>query len=450
MNIFVTSIASLIIAITSFYLSSEFGEHNYEAQLILMTAIIPNAYILIDSALNPKSSILFMIVSYYNISMFIIPGMIHSAKGYFPFFLTEYPDSVVTYGSILTTVYSICLMLGYLHARHYGHYTDNSSNTNTLHQDTTITIVLATTMIIISAGLIAALGKDIFTTPRSEMFGEEEASPVTLLMYYTAKNAIFVSMIFTYIKLRTDRGPILLMIFIPLLALTLFTNNPLATTRFQLFGFIVIFLFVTGYIKTVASKVIMIILLVFGQFVLLPFQDAIARGTDGGSFEFKPIEYLSIHGDFDGFQSLLSTIILVQATGLRFGYQFLGAVLTFIPREYWTTKPYATGVIAAEEMGFRFTNLSAPMPAEIYADFGFLGIVIISCIIGHVLTRIDYNAQNSLMDKRNFVNVLLYGGCIGYVTIVFRGSLIAIMFPIYTYFTVVMIWKITYEFMKKY
>ena len=85
-------------------------------------------------------------------------------------------------------------------------------------------------------------------------------------------------------------------------------------------------------------------------------------------------------------------------------------------------------------MHFDYTNLSAPLPAEMYVDFGVLGVCLIPILIGIALKTLDRGAQHVIVNGHPFGSRLLYGGVIGFSVILCRGALLAVSGPIYLYF----------------
>ena len=90
----------------------------------------------------------------------------------------------------------------------------------------------------------------------------------------------------------------------------------------------------------------------------------------------------------------------VNQFGFSYGYQLLGALLFFVPRSIWPSKPYGTGRMAFEALHQHwFTNVSAPLVAEGYSNFGIIGLIFFGLIVGSASNSIDKKFWN---DKRNF------------------------------------------------
>jgi hypothetical protein len=101
--------------------------------------------------------------------------------------------------------------------------------------------------------------------------------------------------------------------------------------------------------------------------------------------------FLETH--YDAWANIYTTLEMGQRDGLAGGRQLLGALLFFVPSQWWGDKPLATGI----EIGnflmtwyqMWFTNLSAPLVAEGYLDFGVLGVVAYALGLAALVQRIE-------------------------------------------------------------
>src|SRR3546814_3227745 len=155
----------------------------------------------------------------------------------------------------------------------------------------------------------------------------------------------------------------------------------------------------------------------------------LSRGDLNHLEYFDPVDYYRTSGDFDGMQSTLNVVHYVDQQGTRKGGQLAGTAFTFIPRSIWPDKPQPTGSLAAQNIGYHFLNISAPLPSEIYIDFWYPGAVILGFLIGFALLRVDMAAR--IYQRSDDVMLTLFLGLIiGFETIVLRGSLMAALAPI--------------------
>lgn len=93
--------------------------------------------------------------------------------------------------------------------------------------------------------------------------------------------------------------------------------------------------------------------------------------------------------DFDGFQQVVNTLFLVDSHGLAGGRHLFAAVLFFVPRSMWPEKARIASADVAEHAGYSFTNLSLPVFAELYLQFGVLGLIAGMLALGVVAARLD-------------------------------------------------------------
>jgi hypothetical protein len=125
-------------------------------------------------------------------------------------------------------------------------------------------------------------------------------------------------------------------------------------------------------------------------------------------------------GDYDAFQQVAHAVEWVQATGLH-PQQLLGPPLFWVPRVWWPDKPYDTGIVLAMFKGFHFTNLSAPIPAELYVSGGPVLVALGGLLMGYVWCRMDHRL--ALFGPRGFIGLIVPVLSV-YQFILLRGSLL--------------------------
>ncbi len=93
--------------------------------------------------------------------------------------------------------------------------------------------------------------------------------------------------------------------------------------------------------------------------------------------------YFSVN--YDAWANTYTIVEMVGREGIGWGRQLLGDVLFFVPSSVWHTKPLATGIAVGNYLimhhGGWFTNLSAPLPAEGYIDFGNVGAALYGAVL---------------------------------------------------------------------
>jgi hypothetical protein len=142
--------------------------------------------------------------------------------------------------------------------------------------------------------------------------------------------------------------------------------------------------------------------------------------------------YLSVN--YDSWANVYTSIEIVRTHALQWGHQVLGSLLFFVPSALWTTKPLATGIFLANYLisnySMWFTNLSAPLVAEGYLDFGYLGVIGYAALLAASLVRLNKFAAR--MDSWSAFPIGVYYAV--FLMIILRGSLmIALAFTVAAY-----------------
>ncbi|MFI7589559.1 hypothetical protein ACIB24_21035 [Spongisporangium articulatum] len=92
--------------------------------------------------------------------------------------------------------------------------------------------------------------------------------------------------------------------------------------------------------------------------------------------------------DFDGFQQVVNTVQYTQDLGHTYGLHTLSAALYVVPRSIWTAKARSSSLDVAEHRGYQFIDLSEPLHAELFLDFGW-GAVLLMGGVGLLWRRLD-------------------------------------------------------------
>jgi hypothetical protein len=165
--------------------------------------------------------------------------------------------------------------------------------------------------------------------------------------------------------------------------------------------------------------------------LLFPLADAFRYGSTAEFKSDSPVNALTT-GDFDAFGQLTNTLMYLQAKGTTDGQQLLGVVFFWVPRDVWSSKPVDTGILLANFRGYSFTNLSAPLQAELLINGSWIALIAGMFALGWFARRADVQIQNALALSRS-PGVL---GCIlpGYMFLILRGSLLQAM----AYFAVIL------------
>lgn len=218
----------------------------------------------------------------------------------------------------------------------------------------------------------------------SSVFSKTE----TLIYSNLLKVPIFVVFIISLViwknKVCINMDKFLLVLIIICLFITnILISNPISNARYW-FGSVIItslFIIFKWGKNTFAIWVLTLVSLLL---IIFPYADAF-RSSTTFSFNSSDLIYLLTQkGDYDAFQQLLNTINYVEIAGVSYGLQLLGALFFWVPRNLWVDKPVGSGQLVAETLGYKFTNLSEPLWAEGYINFGILGVVIFFFVYGYI------------------------------------------------------------------
>jgi hypothetical protein len=239
--------------------------------------------------------------------------------------------------------------------------------------------------------------------------------------------------------LRTNSKWVFFALFVLILGVNAIVNNPLSLSRFWFFGAIVGFMWLIFPLVHVFFRILYVVGMPGSQFVILPWFSQLTRQMGGIEYTLVSLRDYLNHGDFDGFQTITNCLILISEQGFFFGKNILSVMLFYIPRTMWASKAEPLGVVAADYMGYSFTNLSAPLYVELYADFGLISLVGGFWCLGHYVRKLD-DSFNKLVSVGH-IGVLTLMVCIfaGYITILMRGSLLGVISGIASLFLVVSI-----------
>jgi len=217
-----------------------------------------------------------------------------------------------------------------------------------------------------------------------------------------------------------------------LLLLVLATENPLTEKRNAL-GPVYIGILLVAFQGWFAKRSRILMLLVLSMVVVFPVSSLFTHnhqqtlGALSMSQVWDEIElhYFSIN--YDSWANIYTSVEIVKVHGLQWGHQLLGSILFFVPSSIWTGKPLATGIFLADYLianySMWFTNLSAPLAAEGYLDFGFVGVVAYAGGLAFFVAFLNRFARRR--DKWIAFPMAIYTSV--FLMIVMRGSLMIAM-----------------------
>jgi hypothetical protein len=163
--------------------------------------------------------------------------------------------------------------------------------------------------------------------------------------------------------------------------------SPISGARFFIFA-MYFGLYVLMFPPVGKFRFAYVVLLYMGLFgsQVLPAFAAWATGQAGTIHRFDANYFYA--GHFDGYENLCHSIDYVRDNGIVWGRQLLGALLFWVPRDWWPTKPVGSAAYIATSylstsFNVTFTNLASPLLQEAYLNFGTIGVVATFAIVGY-------------------------------------------------------------------
>jgi hypothetical protein len=324
-----------------------------------------------------------------------------------PKFVNFFPfkEGFIYYANLLICVFNIIFIFSYLYfkKRLKNYIPEAIINENQKHLPFTILIILGLSFLVFFGSI--QFVQDEFSRPS---WVKSPNSVATLLVW---KKFLFmipfagIILCFQYFKKDNKiKGNLInIILFLSLFTLLIiWFKNPFTEKRNALgpIYLSIIFLAIPKLFNTnlkTLSFLFFVMIIVFPLSAIITHSDAtfieiyynpiilIQQMKGGGvSDAFNTLNY-------DAFGNIMATIDYVQKFGFSYGYQLLGGVLFFIPRAFWTTKPYSSGQVIGEHLindfGFGFSNLSNPLVSESFINFGWIGVLVFPVILAYVFIQ---------------------------------------------------------------
>ncbi len=171
-----------------------------------------------------------------------------------------------------------------------------------------------------------------------------------------------------------------------------------------------------------------VLMMVFGLVIIFPLMDAFRRVSFlevdvVATLQSIATSFVSdlTQGHYDAYTMFMLIQEYVAQTGLSLGGQLLGVLLFFVPRTIWPSKALGSGQTAAEFFQWSFTNLSCPLPAEGYINFGIVGVILFAFILAKVGKWLD----DTYWKGRSQVVKVVYPFVVPFIFFLMRGDLLS-------------------------
>ncbi|MFI8853389.1 O-antigen polymerase [Streptomyces sp. NPDC053499] len=231
------------------------------------------------------------------------------------------------------------------------------------------------------------------------------------------------------------RRPLVPVLWLAMLGLNVVVNNPVSNPRYWFLTVLFSLLF-TAFPRSPVMYRAALATGVAVALVVFPFADRF-RYEEGADRPRQStgslLEPLTMK-DYDQTGMLANTVTFVDSgEGHSYGRQLTGTALFFVPRTVWTGKPHDPGTRVGEWMGMPYPNLSSPLWAELWLDFGPLGMALGFAAVGYGAARADRRyARRTAEESRagpgrwgpGSVAAVAVPLVAGYSFILLRGSLL--------------------------
>jgi len=416
----------------AFLVSQWHGSANLLPRLVLAAALTIWSYVIGKIIQTRRENLAMLCFALFNIMGIIFPGMLQSANNRFPFYGATYATEVLQNAALLVLAYTATVSFTYLY---YLNKAGRAPMPALLRRTRTVLMPLAVPALSVLTVLVMfAVGTRFFTSPRlvaeSELGGIVLVSPVTLIPIAVGRSLGFVTLAVVFARMREHKPSILSWSPYLVLALGIFyvTNNPFNEARFSFAAFLIALMAMVLDTRQPRAKALVVLGYAFGILVAMPVMDAMEGRTATGRVVDDLIHNYSGSLDYDGFQSIMNVMMWTGATGVKLGAQLFSGLLFFIPHTVWHDKALPTGVAAARYIGYPSQNISSPLPSEFYADFGAVGLVVLSAFLGRLLAAVD-RALDSVESWSSSLVRLPFVTFAGFTAIIARGALLAIIGP---------------------
>ena len=188
------------------------------------------------------------------------------------------------------------------------------------------------------------------------------------------------------------------------------------------------------------KKRVFIIVMLVGIFIIFPFMGNFRYYNGDVSLSFDLTYFDSIN--YDASQQFMAVIKKNLVTN---GRQLLGALLFFIPRSIWPSKPIGSGAMMAVNE-FSFSNISMPCWGEGYINFSWFGLFLFDLILAVFSIYMDRRYWNRQEFLGRSVSDGYYLIICSALFFVLRGDLMSsFSFTVGALFTYLFVEKLTFR-----
>lgn len=279
--------------------------------------------------------------------------------------------------------------------------------------------------------IILFLGSDILFLTRVAR-GKAELENVSQQLLFIGRSISLLGVIIILFLLRHQSFKKNIPVFISsaffLVFVFVILNYPPGMSRFQMLGSVIACsaVFVNYFDRRIKILIsILAISFLFFVFPIIKVFTGSERFLTNNIFARQVSDYL-LAVDFDAFKQIVDTSIYLEDGSFRWGFNFLGVILFWVPRTLWPGKPINSGEIVSSSLGYPYNNVSNPLPAEALISFGFMGVVVVFYFLAKIIGYIELITSSSNWRRELYQSAFLYCMTMGFITIILRGGLNAV------------------------
>ncbi len=420
------------------------GESNVQSRVLLTGPLFLSILTIFLAFASPGDRTFLLLVGIYNTVFLLVPALLQTSINIFPMYGGSYTPAAINATIGIIFVFELFFLVTYFYSARAKAFHAASVSLPIIYSTRKCVAVIIFLFLLVAIAFLAA-GADTFLSRRAEV--QIENSPFNVVIIYAGRFAGYFSFVIaTLVLLAKRRGPGGLGywgLWALAFSIYLLMNNPMNVPRFILFGSFVSLVCVFANTNSTIFKVGLFVLFGVGITTIFPMLSVLSRRDLEAVFSLiagGPLFYLARSGDLDGFQSIANTYLMVQNHGLTLGRHLLADVLVFIPRSIWASKPYGTGVDAAFFVGYKWVNVSGPLPCEFFVDFGWIGTALGGALVGKVCSSLERQIRMAKACGDRFL-LFVPATVAGFVIIVMRGSLLGVVAQVLL--GVIMAWRVS-------
>lgn len=133
-------------------------------------------------------------------------------------------------------------------------------------------------------------------------------------------------------------------------------------------------------------------------------------------FSINIVDHVLTSLNFDTIDNYLFILQEYSPSDYLWGETLIGPLVTFVPRNIWESKPRGLGAILVEEhYGTTSFSIGIYFLGEFFANFGYLGLIVIPPLISLVIYAYDYYFKISKNMTSKVLLIIIFNSTLGIV-----------------------------------